>query len=389
VENWILYLLLLSAIAIGWWLGRRERAKKQEVLGPNYYQGLNYLLNEQPDRAISTFIDELEVSDETLETHLALGSLLRRRGDVEKAVTVHQNILTRANLAKDTLLSVQLELAQDFLIAGLHDRAENILQELRKERGNVRHQSLMMLLDIYEQEKDWVRCIEIAELLATGADSDKYERAISHYHCERAEEAIALNRLEAARYFLSEAIGHDNHNVRTSLLLGRIELAESRYEDAIRALQRILEQQAVYVPESLEMLTRAYDESESADPAALRHYLEQSLEHVPAITIVLTLAQSLRAELGDEGVAKYIANHLKKHPTIRGLTQLIDLHMDNTAGVSKQNLAILRSFTEALVADKPAYRCGDCGMTYKRLLWHCPTCKSWGANEPIFGLEGQ
>jgi lipopolysaccharide biosynthesis regulator YciM len=101
------------------------------------------------------------------------------------------------------------------------------------------------------------------------------------------------------------------------------------------------------------------------------------------------LAKSIRDELGDDAVAKFVANHLKENPTIRGLAQLIDLHIDNTHGVAKENLTILRSFAEALVADKPAYRCNGCGFEGKRMRWHCPVCKDWATIEPIFGLEGE
>ena len=137
MDNWLLYVLILAAIAIGWWLGRRERkhqaANEHQKLSRNYFQGLNYLLNEQPDRAISTFIQALEVNSDTIETHLALGSLLRRRGEVDKAVSVHQNLLARPQLNRETSHYVQLELARDYLLAGLLDRAEKLLLDLIEE----------------------------------------------------------------------------------------------------------------------------------------------------------------------------------------------------------------------------------------------------------------
>ena len=142
------------------------------------------------------------------------------------------------------------------------------------------------------------------------------------------------------------------------------------------------------MPISCELLLDCYEKS-SEDQKAYRDYLQLCLSDVPAISIVLTLAQSIRDESGDEAVAKFIAGHLKKHPSIRGLTQLIDLHMDNTHGIAKDNLAILKSFTEALVADKPAYRCEECGFSGKKLHWMCPGCKQWSTVEPIYGLEGE
>lgn len=388
VENWLLYILMVAAIGIGWWLGRRERAKRPDTLGPNYYQGLNYLLNEQPDRAVATFIQDLEVNSDTLETHLAMGGLLRRRGELEKAVVVHENILAHARLEREAMLNVQLELARDYLLAGLLDRAEDLLLRLIEEPGHIRTRSLELTLEIYEREKDWFKAIDIARKL-TGTDpGEKYEQAISHYYCELAEECLAAGHIEDVRNALREAIGHNPNNARASLVLGRLELQEQRYPEAVRALQRIKEQQPVYVPESLEVLEEACDHG-GISRDELRGYLLSCLEVTPSISIVLSLARSVRDEMGDEAVSKFIANHLKKNPTIRGLTQLIDLHIDNTQGVAKANLSILRSFAEALVADKPAYRCNACGFEGKKMRWHCPSCKRWGTIEPIFGLEGE
>ena len=137
LDNWLLYCLVVAAIAIGWWLGRRDRSRPSEVVGPDYYEGLNYLLNEEPDRAVSTFVDNLEVNAETLETHLALGGLLRRRGELDKAVVVHENILSKARLSKVDMLNVQLELARDYLLAGLldRDRATVLQQAVRSDHA--------------------------------------------------------------------------------------------------------------------------------------------------------------------------------------------------------------------------------------------------------------
>lgn len=393
MDNWLLYVIIVAAIGIGWWLGRRERNKSTEIVGPNYYQGLNYLLNEEPDQAVSTFIDSLEVNDDTLDTHLALGGLLRRRGELEKAVIVHENILSHAKLSKTDMQGVQLELARDYLLAGLLDRAEELCVKLSQEpetgkSDSVRRESLKITLEIYEREKEWSQAVEVAKLLAVGDDGDRYEKAISHYYCELAEEHLVKNDLEAARESVREAIGHDVNNPRTSLVRGRIDVQEGHFDHAITALTRIRDQDPVYVPESLGTLGEAY-RLDDRPQGEFRQYLESCLELTPSISIVLALANSIREELGDEAVAKFIANHLKKNPTIRGLTQLIDLHIDNTHGVAKENLAILRSFAEALVADKPAYRCNECGFEGKRMRWHCPQCKDWATIKPIFGLEGE
>ena len=389
LDNWLLYCLVVAAIAIGWWLGRRDRSRASEVVGPDYYEGLNYLLNEEPDRAVSTFVDNLEVNADTLETHLALGGLLRRRGELDKAVVVHENILSKARLSKVDMQNVQLELARDYLLAGLLDRAEALCVKLSQqpdvgETASIRRESLKITLQIYEQEKEWRQAVEVAKLLATADES--YEKAISHYYCELAEEKLSAGDLEAARESVREAIGHDVNNPRTSLVRGRLDVSEGHYDNAIAALTRIRDQDPVYVTESLETLEEVYQHRSQRE---LQEYLESCLEVTPSISIVLALAKSIREAQGDEAVAKFIASHLKKNPTIRGLTQLIDLHIDNTQGIARENLAILRSFAEALVADKPAYRCQSCGFDGKRMHWQCPVCHDWASIKPIFGLEGE
>ena len=388
LDNALLYFLIFLAIATGWWLGRRERRGTSSTVGSNYYTGLNYLLNEEPDRAVATFVEELEVNVDTLETHVALGNLLRRRGEIEKAIVVHKNILTNPALNFTDIEAVQLELARDYFLAGLIDRAEEILLDLIEKQGASRNEALKLLLEIFEQGKDWVKAIDVAQRLAHGDEARRFEEAISQYYCEIAAVLIDADKFDEARVSLSNAIGHDALSARVSLLIGQLEFREANYQAAILALERIKDQHPIYVPESLKLLVAAYEASDLGI-GQLQKYLHACLQTVPSISIVLILAEIIRGESGDEAVAKFIADHLKQNPTIRGLSQLIDLHIDNTDGIAKENLAILRSFTQALVADKPAYQCKSCGFEGKVLRWSCPSCKSWGKTEPIFGLEGE
>ncbi|MAV27547.1 MAG: lipopolysaccharide assembly protein LapB [Gammaproteobacteria bacterium] len=388
MESWVIYILLVVAIGCGWWLGRRGLSAHQgAATDVQYYEGLNHLLNDRPELAGSFLIESLEVSPGTLDTHFALAGLLRRRGELEKAVEVHQNILNRPDLDAAVVRDTQLELAQDFLLAGLLDRAEDLLVTL-SEDPRARKESLRLLLQIHERERQWQRAISVARYLATGDDGVAYDRRISHYYCELAEQSLEKGQLEEAHSQVSSAVGHDNTNARASLLAGGLYLAQGRYEECARILERIREQDPVHIPSSLSNLREAYTKGD-LPLERLQQHLSDSLETVPAISIVLELAKLQRDELGDHGMSRLIANHLKQNPTIHGLTQLIDLHMDNTDGVAKENLSILRSFAEALVADKPAYRCRDCGFDGKKLRWQCPSCHEWGSVRPIFGLEGE
>ena len=391
MDDMTIYLVILAAIAIGWWLGRSrwwQAAGGARKLPGSYYQGLNYLLNEEPDRAVSAFVKDLHVTEETLETHLALGNMLRRRGEVEKALIVHENILSAENLARTTVLNVQLELARDYVLAGLVDRAEDMLARIvNEEQGDIRNRALKMLLEIEEQMRDWHKAINTAEMLAGDADGD-YENRVSHYYCELAEEAIEEGDHEAANALLSRAVGHSPKNARCNLIMGRLHLLENQPQAAAQTLMRIGKQSPAMVAESLALLQQAHVAG-GVTRSELKTYLEAALAARHSISIVLALAAMMREEAGDETTARYVASHLKATPTIRGLTQLIDYHMDNAHGVAKENLAILRSFTEALIADKPSHRCQQCGFFGKKIHWHCPTCKNWGSIQPVYGLEGE
>ena len=391
MDSWSFYLVILIAIAIGWWLGRREVLGSRKDEDPrhsrDYYRGLNYLLNDQPDQAISTFIDSLEVNNHTIETHLALGSLLRKRGELDRAVSVHQNLLTGVRSNPDLTEEVQLELARDYLLAGLLDRAEKLLSSLIEGGANTRIAGLRMLLEIYQQEHEWQKAIDVVSMLGID-DAAHYKVTLSHLNCELAEDSLHRQDYSVTRDYLSQALVTDSNCVRASLMLGQLMFDEGDFKSAIKILESIRIQNPRLVSESCDLLAECYRES-GLPRSNYQEYLVKCLEVEPAITIVLALARSIREHEGDEAMVRLIAQHLKKNPTLKGLTQLIDLHIDNTDGIAKENLSILRSFTEALIAGKPSYQCVECGFSGKKLHWMCPSCKGWGSVSPIYGLEGE
>ncbi|NNC55607.1 MAG: lipopolysaccharide assembly protein LapB, partial [Pseudomonadales bacterium] len=210
--------LITLAIAIGFFLGRRSQRDKKEAFAPdkNYYQGLNYLLNEEPDKAVEEFVASLDVNSHTLETHLALGKLMRRQGQVDRAIRIHQNLLARPVLADKAQHQVHLELARDFMAAGLLDRAEVLLQEVIGESGELRGIAQRYLLDIFQDEREWQDAIDVANALlqsrymkANPEARREIMRMISHFNCELAEAAMSSGNASAARQYLDRAASVD------------------------------------------------------------------------------------------------------------------------------------------------------------------------------------
>lgn len=389
LEESLSYLLVVAAIGIGWWLGRSQTG---HVGWGGRPPGKGSFLRREgaQDSAIASFISSLEVNSDTLETHLALAGLLRRRGEVDKAVTLHENLLSRAQLNRAVLLEVKLELARDYLRAGLLDRAEVLLKELQREDGDIRRQALEHLIDIYAREREWQKAIDTVGRLEARFQGDDYlSLRLAHFHCELAEQALHGDDLEQANRRVAEAFAAHANSVRASLLRGLIEYETGRPEAAVAALEQVRRQDVRYVPMALDLLEKCYAASDELPPDRLEAFLRQCLAQQPAVSVALALSRMEQRRHGKEAAARYLSAHLKGHSTLRGLTELIDMHMEDTQGAARTNLSLLRSFTDGLLKDKPGYRCRECGFAANRIHWCCPTCRQWSSLAPIYGVEGE
>jgi lipopolysaccharide biosynthesis regulator YciM len=220
--------------ALGWIAARidiKQIVSESRALPRSYFKGLNFLLNEQPDQAIEAFIEVVKVDPETIELHFALGSLFRRRGEYDRAIRMHQNLLDRADLAGEQKLQAQMELGQDYLKAGILDRAEEVFSRL--ETTNQAMAARRFLLEIYEQEKDWLRAIEMTKQVETDP------RALAQYLCELAQSESAQSRPDAARRHLDAALEANRKCVRASLLWGDLERSQSNLEKAVEHWKRV------------------------------------------------------------------------------------------------------------------------------------------------------
>ncbi|MDX1694221.1 MAG: lipopolysaccharide assembly protein LapB [Ketobacteraceae bacterium] len=382
--------LLFLAIVIGWFLGKLE-SKRQPPAGSaalprDYFRGVNLLLNEKQDEAMEVFLKTLQVSPDTVDTYLVMGSLFRRRGEVDRAIRIHQDLLARPSLSKEQQATVRLELSKDYLKAGLFDRSERLLKELVDEGGQQVEECLEKLLSIYEQEKEWQDAVNVAQQLL-GKGKSGYSKRLSHYYCELAQGALELNDRVECRRQLKKALQADKSCVRASLIQAKLELSQKNYKEAVKVLRRVRHQDPDFIPEVLDLLEQSYDGIEQ--PREFTKYLFEVLEEHPAISIVIKLAEKVSAIEDDTAGAFVLSEYLKKRPSVKGLNRLIEYHIPHTEGAARDNLSILQAFTHQLIQNKPRYRCVQCGFDGKRLHWHCPSCKEWGTVKPIHGLEGE
>lgn len=385
----LLLLLLPVAAFTGWYWERRNQSsrltkKNGHKLPPDYIVGLNYLINEQPDKAVDIFIKMLEVNGDTFETHLALGNLFRRRGEADRAVRIHQNLIALPQLNKLQRHQALAELGQDYFRAGVLDRAEKIfLQLLENNEKQIAH--LESLLYIYQQQKDWQQAIPVAQRLEKLTRLSLHAE-IAHYYCELAEATYAANNVDLTQRYLQQALSSDNRCVRASILQGNIATAQTDFKTAIRSYKQIKQQDPEFISEIIAPLSHCYEQLN--DQQGLVDYLQQCLQEFPRISVVLALAEYLRKLSGDKAAIEFIAQQIQLHPSLRGVGRLIDLYVANSQGDTKDKLLILRNMVAGLLADKPVYRCGECGFASKALFWQCPRCRQWNSVRPIHGVEG-
>lgn len=376
----LIWLLLPLAAGSGWMAARvdQKRHQARKDLPSAYFKGLNFLLNEQADKAIEIFIKVLEVNSETVETHLALGSLFRRRGEVDRAIRVHQNIIARPALDRDQRARALLELGQDYLKAGLLDRAENLFLELAEVRIH-NEEALRLLMHIYQQEREWEKAISVCRRLGR-AGSEGLSDIIAQYYCELAEEAYKRNEHENAREQARRALQSDKTCVRASMVLGKIEADLGRHKDAIKAWRRVEVQNPLYLGEVAPWLAKSYQAL--GDEEGLQRFFQEALSRHQDIGLILVLADVTERREGARAAEAFIVSWLRRQPSVRGLNRLIGLHVAQASGESRKDLEILKGIIEKIVEGRRRYLCHQCGFAGQSLHWQCPSCHRWNTMMP-------
>ncbi len=386
----LMWLALALAAGAGWIAARRNTPQNSEsprgrTLASDYYEGLNYLLNEQQDQAIEVFVRMLEVNSDTVEIHLALGNLYRRRGEVDRAIRLHQNLIARPTLNRQQREQALLELGQDYMRAGLLDRAERIFQELAQAKAYTR-QALEQLLDVYQQEKDWEKAITTARALEKET-GQRESLVIAHYYCELAEQAFKAGDNGRAGKMVKKALATDSNCVRASLLQGRLEMERGNFKAAVRAYTQVQDQDADFLTETLDPLVECYQRL--GNNKKLTQYLSELFHRNGGAAPMLALTDMLEQQQGSRAAVEFIATQLTQRPSIRGVNRLVELGLINSQGESREILQTLKDLLGQLMADKPAYKCHQCGFKSKSLFWQCPSCKTWSSVKPVLGLPGE
>lgn len=363
----------------------RIQSGRKNLFPKDYFIGLNYLLNEEPDKAVDVFIKLLEVDSDTVETHLALGSLFRRRGEVDRAIRIHQNLIARPQLDREQRTYALFALGQDYLSAGVLDRAERLFLEVVECGGESTLASLLALIEIYQREKAWEAAISTAQKYEQIANVSQKVN-IAHYYCELAVNAEANKDPETALRHLRRAQTIEPNNVRVSLLLGEFNLRWDKAKIALKHFMDIVEQDPDFISESVKPMARCLEvlgrENEIVE------HLQAIAHKYPRISVIIELVRCLERVQGTPAAMEFLLQQLQNKPSLRGIQQLIRMQYHNAVGEEKDHLVVLRDLTDQLLSVRPVYRCTRCGFHARTLHWLCPGCHNWNTVKPIQGIEG-
>ena len=396
MQNLLILILLFVAVAIGWLLGRLSKPAKGDdaaevspVLSRDYLASLNYLLNEHSDRSLDSFVETLEVSSDTIDTHITLGNLFRMRGESDRAARLHQNLLARPALNDRQNDQVQLELARDFMHLGVLDRAENLLRPLVKgsQHSDIVSAARTLLISLYEQEKEWQQALDLvpSSLLARQPD---LRCAAAHWQCELAEQDFRRHDDRIALRRLKKALSIDPHCVRAYWLQAEQLHRQQRYRHEIKVLERLADQSSDFAPIIIEPSITAFRCLK--DENGLIAFLNQQIQATHGMEAIIKRAELGIAREGIVQVATQLDELQQKQPHLRGIAFLALLlsrqaMMELPASSNERAANMLRQIhdhLQRLDAHTPRYRCEKCGTTYSHLYWHCPKCKHWATIKP-------
>ncbi len=365
---------------LGWIAARvdiKQLLSESRTLPRAYFKGLNLLLNDQPDKAIDAFIEIVTLDPETADMHFALGNLFRRRGEIERAIRVHQNLLARPDLPLGQRTQAQYELGMDYLKAGLLDRAEETFNGLVE--GSYSVQAQRALLEIYQREKEWSRAIDAAAgLQSSGAGARQKE--IAQFYCELTQDALVRSDLPDAMALLDKALHADRNSVRATMLLGDVLLARGEVEGALATWKRVEQQSVPHVALVAGRLMDGY--RRVGRPQEGVNLLRSYLAEASSIDLIEVVFKAVIELDGVDAAKQLVLDELRRNPTLLGLDKLLEARLMDAPAHIWEELSMVKNLIHGYTAKLARYQCGHCGFKARQYYWQCPGCSRWETYPP-------
>lgn len=388
MQDFLVLAFIFFALIIGFGVGRYGQKVHDRFnagapwSNKRYVQGLKYLLNDQTDESVGVFLANMDVGEDTLELYLSLGSLLRREGEFTNAINVHQHLLGDVNLGVETHLRVQFELAQDYVSSGLLDRAEILLLELIDSGAidNIQQRkALAKLLSIYQETREWLKAIDIADRLTEkkfSKEADKWRELKAQFACELAELSQLREDWSEVRRWAKVALSYDAHCVRATLLIVTMDIGQHKFPAAIASLKMIPQQNAIHCSEMLVPMMHCYQHLGKEEQ--LLEALQEYITLCPDPYAFKDLIHRVRAHEGDRKALETFGRHSGRFKSYEKVFHLAD-QLSKMTALDEQSLANLIDSLQEMIDYTRRYSCRDCGYNARQMQWLCPSCKHWAS----------
>jgi lipopolysaccharide biosynthesis regulator YciM len=388
----LLFLLLPVAAGYGWFMGRnsvrqKDRRTKQK-LSTQYSTGINYLLSNQQDKAIDHLVETIQCEDDSIEAHFAMANLFRRRGELDRALKIHEFLVRQNTISSGQKHRAIFELAKDFFSAGLLDRAEHMLLKLLKSKNSVyRSKALSYLLQIYQSTKDWSKGIALEKSIIRTKDT-KLKHSLANFYCEQALLAEQKGDNIKVIELLERALFLDEQSCRANWQLAKIYESSQQYQQACQCYQQIYQQDAEFFPDVIDQMEADYLKLDEQDQFVT--YIKMVYEQTGSSSSLIKYVGYLKKIQGPEKASQFILTALRQRPTIAGFKHFIKMQMEE--GAPKQatpTLEVIKELVAAYISIRPRYNCRTCGFNTGTHYWSCPSCHDWEQIKPVRGLEGE
>lgn len=373
----ILFLLLPLAFYSGWQAARKrykERQEKRAEISSSFVRGINYLLSEEPDKALDVFLNYPEIDEYTANTFLLLGNSFRHRGEINRALRIHQNLVARSDLSKAQRTAAMLALGEDFFAAGMLDRAESVFTELLKNDPK-QVDACESLRNIYEQLHEWDKAIEIAQCAQERSKIDR-SRLIAHYYCELATQELQRQNLFRAEETIKQAAKAYPASARVLVLKGDLAYARAQRHEALGFYQQAIQQDTRLLGMLFnQLLNHFHQVTELEQLYTFVQALFAKTQDAKLFGYLLQLAQKL-GKLN--ALRSQVAEHLTKgKPTLNTLTQSTQVLTEWWQAEQRCEIGQLQIALQRLAASQPDFQCNQCGYKMHGYLWRCPACHHW------------
>ncbi|MEX0603090.1 MAG: lipopolysaccharide assembly protein LapB [Marinobacter sp.] len=383
------WLLLTVAVAAGWFAGRSGRSSERSttvISDENSVKDrLQFLFTNYSDQAVENFVQSLAVSRDTVSLHLSIGAHFRHKGETDRAIVIHQNLLARPELPSRFSPQVTFELALDYLAAGLLDRAETLFHELMGDREYGRKASTQ-LVELYQQEKEWDKAAQVTATLVTGVSDAGLSKQLAYITCELADKALREDDRWNAQKLAKEALEHDRSCIRATLIIVSLQRRNGNYRDASQTLLKVFDQNPEFGSEAVDRLMKL--EKEHGDIARLGKKLRKLYQTWPSTSLLLGLVESIERSSGRPVAIELLRAELEIRPSVRGLLRLVEM-AGYEKGMTTDEGRLVSRIGHLLLVNRPIYRCTSCGFSGQQLHWLCPSCKQWETVRPIQGVEAE